>query len=85
MKTEVLVDFQICISVPLNERFDVILKSPRITVKKGLFAVTVSMFNSKLLANDSKSSCDWFGERYKETNLHSLPPIIISKLMHSCK
>ena len=68
---------------PLNQRSDFILKSPRTKVKKGLFAVTASMFNSKLLANDSKSSCDWFGEQYKETNLHSLPPIIISKLMHS--
>ena len=65
---------------PLNQRSDFILKSPR---KNGLFAVTTPMFNSKLLANDSKSSCEWFGERYKETNLHSLPPIIISKLMHS--
>ena len=68
---------------PLNKRFDLI--SPRTTGKKRLFAVTASMFNSKLFANDSKSSCDWFGEQYKELNLHSLPPIIISKLMHSCK
>ena len=50
------------------------MKSPRTTVKKRLIAVTASMFNSKLL------SCDWFGKRYKETNLHSLPPIVISKL-----
>ena len=64
---------------PLNQRLDLILKSPRTIVKKVLFAVTASMFNSKLLANDLKSSCDWFGERYKETNQHSLPPIIISK------
>ena len=62
-----------------------ILKSPRTTVKKGLLTATASMFNSKLLGNDSKSSCDWFGEQYKETNLHSLPPITISKLMHYCK
>ena len=44
----------------LNQRFDLILKLPKITVKKGLFTVTASMFNSKLLANDSKSSCNWF-------------------------
>ena len=70
---------------PLNQRFDLALKSPRTTVKKVLWAVAVSIFNSKLFANDSKSSCDWLGEQYKDTNLHNLPPILISKLMHSCK
>ena len=69
----------------LNQRFDLALKSPRTTVKKVLWAVAVSIFNSKLFANDSKSSCDWLGEQYKDTNLHNLPPILISKLMHSCK
>ena len=34
---------------PLNQRFDLILKSRRTTVKKDLFAVTASMLNSKLL------------------------------------
>ena len=48
---------------PLNQRLNFLLKS---TVKKGLFAVTASMFNSKLLANDSKLSFDCFGERYKK-------------------
>ena len=70
---------------PLNQRFDLMLKSLWESVKKGLFAVTASVFNSRLLVNDSKSSCDWFGERYKETIQHSLSPIIISKLMESCK
>ena len=70
---------------PLNQRFDLALKSPRTTVKKVLWAVAVSIFNSKLFANDSKSSCDWLGERYKDINLHNLPPILISKLMHSYK
>ena len=70
---------------PLNQRFDLALKSPRTTVKKVLLAVAVSTFNSKLFANDSKSSCDWLGERYKDTNLHNLPPVLISKLVHSCK
>ena len=32
-----------------------------------------------------KILCDWFGEWYKETNMYSLPPTIIWKLMHSCK
>ena len=61
---------------PLNQRLDLILKSPRTTVKKWLFAVTASMLNLKLLANYSKLSCDWFGERYKETNMHSLRPTL---------
>ena len=68
--------------LPLNHGFDLTLKSPRTAVKKVLWAVAVSIFNSKLFANDSKSSCDWLGERYKDTNLHNLPPILISKLMH---
>ena len=39
---------------PLNQRFDLALKSPRTAVKKVLWAVVVSIFNSKLFANDSK-------------------------------
>ena len=70
---------------PLNQRFDLALKSPRTTVKKVLWAVAVSIFNSKLFANDSKSSCDWLGEQYKDTNLHNLPTILISKLTHLCR
>ena len=35
---------------PLNHRFDLALKSPRTTVKKVLWAVAVSIFNSKLFA-----------------------------------
>ena len=70
---------------PLNQRFDLTLKSPRTTVKKVLLAVAASRFNSKLFANASKSSCDWLGEQYKDTNLRNLPPILISKLMHFCK
>ena len=70
---------------PLNQIFDLALKSPRTTVKKVLLAPAVSISNSKLFANHSKSSCDWLGEQYKDTNLHNLPPIFISRLIHSCK
>ena len=70
---------------PLNQWFDLALKSPRTTVKKVLLAVAVSRFNSKLFANASKSSCDWLGERFNDTNLYNLPPVLISKLMHFCK
>ena len=55
----------------LNQRFDLTLKSPRTKVKKVLWAVAVSIFISKLFTNDSKSSSDWLGERYKDTNLHN--------------
>ena len=68
---------------PLNHRFDLAVKSPRTTVKKVLWTVVVSIFNSKLFADNSKSSCDWLGEQYKDTNLHKLPPILISKLVCS--
>ena len=68
-----------------NQRFDLALKSPRTTVKNLLSAVIMSIFNSKLFANDSKSSCDWLGERYKDTGQFNLPPSLISELMHSCK
>ena len=71
--------------LPLNQRFDLALKSPTTTVVKVLLAVAVSIFNSKLFANNSKSSCHWLYERYKDINLHNLPSILISKLMHSCK
>ena len=70
---------------PLNQRFDLASKSPRATVKKVWLAVAMSIFNSKLFANYAKSYCDWLGERNKDTNLHNLPPILISNLMHSCK
>ena len=61
--------------LPLNQVFDLALKSPKTTVKKVLLTVAVSIFNSKLFANDSKSSCDWLGKEYKDKNLHNLPPI----------
>ena len=41
---------------PFNQRFDLALKSPRTAVKKVLWTVAVSIFNSKLFANDSKLS-----------------------------
>ena len=70
----------------LNRRFELALTSPRVTVQKvKLLAVAASRFNSKLFANASKSSFDWLDEQYKDINLHNLPPILISKLMHSCK
>ena len=57
-----------CVALsPLNQRFDLGLKSPRTINKKVLVAVAASRFNSK-------SSCDWLGEGYKDTNL---PPIYI--------
>ena len=49
----------------LHQRFDLMLKSPKTTVRKGLFAKILSRFRSKFFRNVSKSSWDWLGERYK--------------------
>ena len=67
------------------QRLDFTLKSPRMTARNGLFTITESIFNSRLLINDSKSSCHWLDEPYNEIKLHNLSLIFISKLMHSCK
>ena len=40
----------------LSQRLDFTLKSPRMTVRKGLFTITKPRLYSKLLINDSKSS-----------------------------
>ena len=80
-----VVSYRLIFFSPLNQRFDPVLKSPILTVKKGLLVVAMSIFNSKLVANASKSSCHWLGKRYKDKNLHNLPPIQILKLSHSCK
>ena len=40
----------------LHQRLDLALKSPRKTVKKGLFAKIVSRFSSKFFRNVSNSS-----------------------------
>ena len=56
----------------LYQRLVFTLKSARTTVKKGLFTITDSWFNSKLLINDSKISWDWLGEWYNTMKLHSL-------------
>ena len=47
-----------------------------------LFAI-VSKFSSRLSANFSNFSRDWFGDLYREIKLHTLSPILISKFMHS--
>ena len=51
---------------PLNQRFELALKSPRTAIKKVLLAIAVSIFNSKLFANASKSSLDWLGKQYED-------------------
>ena len=44
------------VMLSLHQRFVFALKSPRKTVRKELFTITESRFNSKLLMNDTKSS-----------------------------
>ena len=40
----------------LDQRLNFALKSPRTIVRKGIFTITESRFNSRLFINDSKSS-----------------------------
>ena len=63
----------------LYQRLVFTLKSARTTVKKGLFTITDSWFNSKLLINDSKISWDWLGEWYNTMKLHSLILFLFQK------
>ena len=58
----------------------------KVTKKKNLkrlFFAIASKLSSRLSANVSSSSKHWFGDLYREIKLHYLPPILISKLMHS--
>ena len=61
------------------------LKSTRMKFRKGIFTITESRFNSKLLINDSKLYSHWLGERYNKIKLHSLSLIFILELMYSYK
>ena len=49
----------------LYEFFDLALKSPVSTAKKGMFWTKLSKFNSSFSENFSNSSCDWLGDLYK--------------------
>ena len=55
----------------LYQRLDFTLKSPRTTVRKGLFTIVE--------LNESKSSRDWLGERCNEIKVRSLPLILASE------
>ena len=53
------------------------------TVKNGFWLLILSNESCKLSANSSKESEDWHGDRFKEIELNSFPPIKISKIKHS--
>ena len=64
---------------------DLVLKSPRTTVRNGFWLLILSNESCKLSANSSKESEDWLGDRYKEIKLHDFPLNKISKINHSCR
>ena len=53
---------------------DLVLKSPRATVRNGFWLLILSNENCKLFANSSKESENWFGDQYKKIKLHDFPP-----------
>ena len=61
------------------------LKSPKATIKNGFLLTIVSKVNSKLSANVPKLSRVWLDDFYKQKKPHNLPPILISKFIHSLK
>ena len=46
----------------LHQLLDFVLKSPRSTIKKGLFCTAESRFSSRGSLKDSNWSCDWLGD-----------------------
>ena len=59
---------------------DLLLKSPKTTIKNGFWLLILSDESCKLSANSSKESEDWPGDQYKEIKLHNYPPIKNSKI-----
>ena len=51
---------------------DFTLKSPKTTIRNGLWLAISSRVNSRLSANWSNISVGWLGDRSKEMKLHSL-------------
>ena len=64
---------------------DLVLKSPRATVRNGFWLLILIIESCKLSANSSKESEDWLGDRYKEIKLRDFPLNKISKINHSCR
>ena len=64
---------------------DLVLKSPRKTVRDGFWLLILSNESCKLSANSSEESEDWIGDLHKETKLHDFPLIKISKIKYSCR
>ena len=61
------------------------LKSPMVTIQKGLIAEKASRVNSKLSQIFSNSSSDWFGDLYKEIELQILSPSFMTKVIRSLR
>ena len=63
---------------------DLVLKSPKATVRNGFWLLVLSNSSSKLFTNFSKESKDWLGDRCKKIKLHNFSQIKISNVKHFC-
>ena len=61
------------------------LKSPMVTIQKGLIAEKASRVNSKLSQIFLNLSSDWFGDLYKEIELQILSPSFMTKVIQSLR
>ena len=59
---------------------DLVLKSPRTTVRNGFWLLILSNESCKLSANSSKESEDSLGDRYKKIKLHDFHRLKFQKL-----
>ena len=73
------------VSLWLYQLKDLVLKSPRTTIRNGFWLLILSNESCKLSANSSKKCEDWLVDRYKGMKLHNFTPIKISKIKHSCR
>ena len=61
------------------------LKSPMVTIQKGLIAEKASRVNSKLSQIFLNLSTVWFGDLYKEIELQILSPSFMTKVIQSLR
>ena len=67
----------------LYQFFNFILKSPKTTIRNGLWLAISLRVNSRLSANWSTISVGWLADGYKEIKLHSLFAINTWEMIHS--
>ena len=70
---------------PVDQLLGFTLKSPIVTIQKGLIAEKASRVNSKLSQIFSNSSSDWFGDLCKKIELQILSPSFMTKVIQSLR